>query len=238
MNLLRFDSQRAWVNGVASFWRDRLRSTPSQTLCLPTGTTPNPIYAEMVRSVEAGLASFSGARIFALDEFGGLPRDDAGLARNILARVLVDPVGISRNAFFTLDVWADDLDRICREYDARAGGSFDLVLLGIGLNGHLGMNEPGSAADSPTRRVDLHPQTIHSSARYFNHGNLPRWGVTVGLGPIMASKEVWLLATGSNKASIVRDTVVADIGANIPATLLRHHSNCSLFVDADAGALL
>jgi glucosamine-6-phosphate deaminase len=238
MNLLRFDSQYAWVNGIVSFWRDRLRSNPNQKVCLPTGTTPVPVYAEMVRSVDAGLCSFAHTRVFALDEFGGLPKDDPGLARNILPRLLLDRVGLPRDAFYTLDAWAHDLDQVCREYDDRIGHGFNLVILGIGLNGHLGMNEPGSAADSPTRRVDLHEATIRSSARYFNHGNLPRWGLTVGLRPILASNEVWILATGSGKADIIRETVHSNIGVNIPATLLRHHSNCSLFVDAEAGALL
>ena len=238
MNLLRFDSKDAWVSGVASFWRDRLRSNPELTTCLPTGTTPAPVYGEMVRSVEAGLASFAATHVFALDEFGGLAPDDPGLARNILPQLLLNSVRLPPDRFFSLDVWAQDLERVCAEYDERIAGGFDLVILGIGLNGHLGMNEPGSAADSPTRRVDLHPTTIQSSARYFNHGNLPRWGLTVGLGPILGSREVWVLATGSGKANIIRQTVREDIGVTIPASLLRHHPNCSFFVDADAGALL
>jgi glucosamine-6-phosphate deaminase len=238
MNVLRFDSAVSWVDGIATFWRDRLAGNPEPKVCLPTGATPAPVYAEMVRSAEAGLASFAKARVFALDEFGGLPRSDPGLARNILPRVLLDPVRLSREAFFSPDVWAVDLDQVCREYDERIGSGFDLVILGIGTNGHLGMNEPGSAEDSPTRRVDLHPSTIQASARYFNHANLPRWGVTVGLRAILASTEVWVLATGSNKASIVRQTVLGDIGVDIPASLLQRHPRCSFFVDADAGALL
>ena len=238
MNVLRFDSAASWVDGVATFWRDRLASNPQQKICLPTGTTPAPVYAEMARSADTGLTSFARARVFALDEFGGLQRDDPGLARNILPRLLLERVRLSREAFLTPDVWAPDLDRICREYDERIGAGFDLVILGIGTNGHLGMNEPGSAADSPTRRVDLHPSTIQASARYFNHGDLPRWGITVGLGPILASKEVWLLATGSSKAAILRQTIHGDIGVTIPASLLRRHPHCSFFVDADAGALL
>ena len=238
MNLLRFDSESAWIAAVASFWRDRLRRSPGQKICLPTGTTPSPVYDEMVRSVRAGEASFTSARVFALDEFGGLDPDDPGLSKNILPRLLLDPAGVSRDAFFTLDVWAPDLDRVCREYDERSGGSFDLIVLGIGLNGHLGMNEPGSPADSPTRRVDLHAATIQSAARYFAHHNLPRWGLTVGMRPILASKEVWVLATGSAKANIIRETLHGDVDEKIPASLLRDHSNCSIFVDRDAGALL
>ena len=238
VNLLRFDSQDACVQGVVTFWRDRLSTNPEQKMCLPTGTTPAPVYAEMVRSVRAGLTSFARAHLFALDEFGGLAKDDDGLARNALARMLLDPIGLPRDTLYSPDVWTPDLDSVCREYEERIGAGFDLVILGVGLNGHLGMNEPGSAADSPTRRVELHPTTIQSSARYFNHGNLPRWGVTVGLRPILASKEVWVLATGSSKATVIRDTIHGEVGVNIPASLLRRHPNCSFFVDADAGALL
>jgi 6-phosphogluconolactonase/glucosamine-6-phosphate isomerase/deaminase len=192
----------------------------------------------MVRSAQAGLTSFARSHVFALDEFGGLPRDDEGLARNILPKILLEPAGLPKEAFHTLDAWASDLDRVCREYDERVSGTLDLVLLGIGVNGHLGMNEPGSAKDSPTRRVDLHPTTIQSSARYFAHKHLPTWGLTVGLGPILAAKEIWVLATGPNKSKIVREMVHGGIGVTIPASLLRDHSNCSLFVDVDAGALL
>ena len=124
------------------------------------------------------------------------------------------------------------------DYDAAIGDGFDLMLLGIGLNGHLGMNEPGSPVDSPTRRVELERTTIHSSARYFAHQNLPQWGLTVGLKAVLASKEVWLLANGAAKAGIVQQTVGGDISASNPASLLRRHPDCSLFVDADAGALL
>jgi glucosamine-6-phosphate deaminase len=126
----------------------------------------------------------------------------------------------------------------CRDYDTAVGAGFDLVLLGIGTNGHLGMNEPGSAADSSTRRVDLHETTIQSSARYFTHTNLPRWGLTIGLQGILAAREVWVLANGARKAEIVERTVRGEIGAANPASLLRRHPNCSLFVDNAAAALL
>jgi glucosamine-6-phosphate deaminase len=112
------------------------------------------------------------------------------------------------------------------------------VLLGIGPNGHIGMNEPGSPPDSPTRRVDLHDSTVQSAARYFTHQNVPRWGLTVGLKRLLDANEVWLLAKGSAKAKIVRDTLHANIALSNPASLLRRHPNASLFLDRAAGALL
>lgn len=238
MHVLRFDTEAAWVSGVSVFWRDRLRANPRLKMCLPTGLTPVGIYAEMVRSAAAGHASFGDATIFALDEFGGLAADDPGRTRRTLERLLIGAAGPAAPAFHFLDPDAPDLAAHCRAYDAAIGDGFDLVLLGVGANGHLGMNEPGSDEDSPTRRVDLHPQTIHASSRYFAHQNLPTWGLTVGLRAILASREVWLLANGRGKAEIVRRTLDGDISPDNPASLLRRHPNCSLFVDAEAGGLL
>ena len=237
MHLLRFDSLPAWVSGVCALWRDRLRMNPALNICLPTGLTPATVYAELARNVDRGDVSFAGASVFALDEFGGLPADDPGLTRNTLRRQLVSLVDLPSERFHCFDPDGADIEEQCRRYD-RAIGRFDLVLLGIGLNGHLGMNEPGSDAGSPTRRVDLHETTIQSSARYFEHGNLPRWGISVGLGPILAAREVWLLATGTAKANVARETVKGEVGLHLPASLLRNHPNCSFFLDSEAGALL
>lgn len=238
MNLLRFDSESAWLHAVCSLWRDRLRTKPDLKMCLPAGTTPAGIYAEMSRSVRAGLVSFARAAVFVLDEFGGLTLDDPGRTRNTLQRQLIDSIDLPSSAFHALDPDASDVARHCGDYDAVTGGGFDLTLLGLGLNGHLGMNEPGSPGDTPTGRVELHDTTVQSSARYFTHRHLPQWGLTVGLKGILASKEVWLLANGRHKAEIVEQTVRGEIGPHNPASLLRRHPNCSLFVDADAGARL
>jgi glucosamine-6-phosphate isomerase len=238
MNLFYFDSESSWIAAVCSLWRDRLHGKPGLKMCLPSGTTPSRIYAEMSRGARAGLVSFAGARVFALDEFGELAADDPGRTRHTLQRQLLDAAGLPPSAFRFLDPDVPDTRQHCLDYDRDIGDGFDLTLLGIGLNGHLGMNEPGSAPDSPTRRADLHDTTVQSSARYFAHQNLPRWGLTVGLKALLASKEVWLLANGPAKARIIQHTVRGEIGPSNPASLLRRHQNCSVFVDSEAGALL
>jgi len=238
MNVLHFDSEAAWVHTICAVWRDRLRSKPDLRMCLPSGKTPVAIYAEMARSVRAGLASFRRAQVFALDEFGGVSADDPGSTRQMLKQQLADHVDLPPDAFHCLDPAAPDVSRECADYEAAIADGFDLMLLGIGTNGHLGMNESGSPVDSTTRRVDLHESTIQASARYFTHGNLPRWGLTVGLKNVLDSKEVWVLANGANKAEIVERTVRGEIAVSNPASLLRNHSNCSVFVDASAGRLL
>lgn len=238
MNVLQFDSKTAWVRGVSSMWRDRLKTKPDLKVCLSSGTTPVEIYGEMARSVRSGLTSFAHATVFALDEFGGLARDDPGRTALMLKRQLVDAVDLPPGSFRILDPDVADLLQHCADYDQAIGAGFDLVLLGIGLNGHLGMNEPGSPQDRTTHRADLHETTIQSSARYFAHSNLPRWGLTVGLKTILESAEVWLLATDRTKAAIIERTVRGDINPDNPASLLRRHPNCSLIVDDGAAATL
>jgi glucosamine-6-phosphate isomerase len=238
MNLHLCDSEGAWLEAVATFWRDRLRCKPSLRICLASGHTPIPIYGEMVKAAKDGGVSFERATIFALDEFGGLAPKDPGRCRNMLVRDLVKHVGIAKESFHFLNPDAPDLEAECRAYDAVIGNGFDVVLLGVGLNGHLGMNEPGSAADSPTRRVELHESTVSGSARYVTHDELPRWGLTVGMKQFFASREVWLVATGSAKAEIVARIVKGDVTDEVPASLMRRHPNCSLFLDAAAAACL
>jgi glucosamine-6-phosphate deaminase len=236
MNVLRFDSESSWVDTIGSLWRDRLHLTPDLSMCLPSGATPVDVYRVMSQSARDGHVSFAQARVFALDEFGGLAPDDPGRTAHTLRRQLLQPVSLPIAAFHSLHPDRPDIERHCRDYDRAIGTGFDLVVLGVGLNGHLGMNEPGSPIDSETRRVDLHASTVRSSARYFAHDNLPQWGLTVGLKAILSSKEVWLLAKGPTKAEIVQRTVRGEIGLANPASLLRRHPRCSLFVDEEAGS--
>jgi glucosamine-6-phosphate isomerase len=192
----------------------------------------------MARAVAERHVSFRAAEIFALDEFGGLAPDDSGRCANMLRRYLVNHIDLPKERFYTIDTNAPDLEKVCRDYDATIGAGFDLTLLGIGLNGHLGLNEPGSSIDATTRRVELHQATIAASAKYLTHKNLPTWGVGVGLKHLLGSKEVWLLANGPAKAEIIQRIVKGPITADVPASLMRNHPNCSLFLDRESAALL
>jgi glucosamine-6-phosphate deaminase len=238
MNLFKFDSESTWAETAASLWRDRLRSKPDLKMCLTTGLTPVPIYAAMIRAVQSGAASFREAEIFLLDEFGGLAADDPGRCVNMLRRDLLDRIDLPPEKFHAIDADAADLDRACREFDDAISGGFDLTLLGIGTNGHIGMNEPGSSADSPVGRKQLAESTIRASARYGSTSPLAGWGAGVGMKRLLESREIWLLANGASKAEIVRRTVSEEISTELPATLLRRHPNCIFFVDPAAAASL
>ena len=237
MRVVRAGSHDAWATYVAEAIVARLQVNPALRLCLPTGATPVPIYERVARAVAAGRVSFKRAEVFLLDEFGGVHQDDPGRCDRMLQRTLLDQVDLPPERFVRFEV-ADRIDEECEAFERRIGRGCDLTLLGLGTNGHIGMNEPGAAADSLTRRVGLAPETTAATARYFDHDRLPVWGVTQGVATILRSSEVWLLAAGTNKAEIVRRVVHDPVSSAIPATLLRAHPAAMLIVDAEAAARL
>ena len=154
MQLRKFDSENVWAERVASLWCDRLRASPSLRMCLPAGHTPVPVFAEIVKAVKGGQVSFREAEVFTLDEFGELSPDDPGRCSQQLRRSLIDHIDLPPKRFHFIRTEASDLVTECRRYDEAIGRGFDLSLLGIGLNGHLGMNEPGTPVESTTHRAD------------------------------------------------------------------------------------
>jgi hypothetical protein len=141
-------------------------------------------------------------------------------------------------ALHRLDVTAERLDRECTRYCTLIGdGGLGLTLLGIGTNGHLGLNEPGSPIDGTCRVVDLHPATAQRVGDY-GGGAAPRRGATIGIAEILASHEVWLLATGRHKAEILRAALRGPVGPEVPASYLQTHPNTIVFADTEAASLL
>jgi 6-phosphogluconolactonase/glucosamine-6-phosphate isomerase/deaminase len=233
-----FESIETWAEYLARLWVERLQALPDMRICLAAGNTPGPVCEAMVRACQAGETSFCKATIFALDEYGELAPDDAGRCANMIRRCLLDPVDLPADNFHELATEAENLEQVCADYDAAIGEGFDLAILGIGLNGHLGMNEPGTSAQVTTHRVELHPASIQSAAGYLDGREPPRWGITVGMKHLLKAKEVWLLATGGAKAKIVAQVARGEPTTDIPASLLNDHPECTLFLDTEAAAML
>jgi glucosamine-6-phosphate deaminase len=239
VHVVRYESPQDWAQHVAARFASFLADHPSARVALPTGATPEPIYAGIIEAVRNGLASFDRAHVFLLDEFGGVPKDARGRCEAMLRRSLLDHLPGPPAQYHGFDADAPDVDAMCAEYEAAAAGSLDLVILGIGKNGHVGMNEPGTPPDSTTRRVALAPSTTQASVRYFGEGaTLPTWGVTMGIATILAARTIWLIASGEGKAQIVRDVLLEPVSAQRPASLLRGHPNCWFFLDEAAASKL
>jgi glucosamine-6-phosphate deaminase len=236
IQVIRFGDADGLANAVGERLVSFLATRPAARLCLPTGATPAPVYARVAAAVRRGRVSFRDAEVFLLDEFGGVPPDASGRCEQLLRRALLDHVDLPAERLHTPDPEAADLDGMCRRYEQAIDNRLDLTVLGIGTNGHIGMNEPGSPLDSRTRRVTLAPETTRAAARFFGADQLPTWGVTIGLATLLASREVWLLATGEAKADALQQAVRGRVSVDLPASLLQTHDNCFLFADAAAAA--
>lgn len=242
MNLRIFASAQDASLACAALVAGALRAQPALTLGLPTGRTPLGVYRELVRLHRAGLADFSRARTFNLDEFLGLPPEDPGSFRAYMDRQLFQHVNLAPSAIGFLDGMAEDPEAECARYErslADAGG-LDLLLLGLGGNGHLAFNEPAEALQALTHRVKLTRETRIANAALFGDepSRVPLEALTLGMRAILHSRRAVLLAFGEKKAEAVRQLVLGPLSTRSPASLLQLHPEVSVWVDAPATRLL
>lgn len=218
-----------------------LKHKPDAVLGLATGSSPLCIYDELAQRCAAGKVSFARARGFTLDEYVGLPADHPERYRNVIDSVFVSRVDFGPGAVQGPDGLADDLPEACAHYErAIAEAGIDLQILGIGTDGHIGFNEPGSSLASRTRIKTLTRQTRLDNARFFGDkiDAVPTHCLTQGLGTIMAARHVVLVATGRNKAEAVHHLVEGPVTALWPASILQHHPHATVLLDEAAAQRL
>ncbi len=221
---------------------DLLGRKPAAVLGLATGSSPQAIYDELARRCEAGEVSFARARGFTLDEYVGLEADHPQRYRNVIDAELVSRVDFAPGAVRGPDGLAEDIPAACAAYEAdiTEAGGIDLQILGIGTDGHIGFNEPGSSLASRTRIKTLTPQTRLDNARFFD-GDLeqvPHHCLTQGLATIMSARHVVLVATGQGKAQAVHQLVEGGVSALWPGTILQHHPHATVLLDEAAASRL
>jgi glucosamine-6-phosphate deaminase len=211
-------------------------------LGLATGSSPLGVYDELARRVEAGTLSLSRARAFLLDEYVGLPTDHEQSYRSVIHRDLVSRVDLDPARVLGPDGTATDLVAECAAYEdaITAAGGVDLQLLGVGTDGHVAFNEPGSSLASRTRIKTLTHQTRRDNARFFggDPDAVPRHCLTQGIGTILESRHLVLIASGRAKAEAVRQLAEGPVSASWPATALQLHPHVTVLVDPDAASLL
>jgi glucosamine-6-phosphate deaminase len=212
---------------------------PGAVLGLATGSSPLAIYDVLAARCESGLISFAHARGFTLDEYVGLPAEHPERYRNVIDAVFVSRVDFAPGAVQSPDGLAVDIPAACAAYEdaIRAAGGVDLQILGIGTDGHIAFNEPGSSLASRTRIKTLTRQTRIDNARFFGDdiNAVPTHCLTQGLATIMAARHVVLVATGRSKAEAVHQLVEGAVSALWPATILQHHPHVTVLLD-DASA--
>jgi glucosamine-6-phosphate deaminase len=235
--IIEADAHVAATN-VGNIIARALRSKPGLVLGLATGRTMEAVYARLVRLHREEDLDFSSCRTFNLDEYIGLAGENEQSYRHYMNHHLFRHVNINLSNTHLPSGVAADLIKECDNYErmiAKAGG-IDLQLLGIGQNGHLGFNEPLSAFRSRTRVKELSPMTRMQNASLFPNPDLvPYQAITMGIGTILDCHRCILLATGSDKASVVAKAIEGPITSMIPATSLQLHPACTVVLDRAAG---
>ena len=219
-----------------------LRRRPDAVLGVATGSSPLIIYDELGRRVAQVSLSLARARAFMLDEYVGLPADHPQRYRNVIRDEFVDKVDIDPVQVLGPDGLADDLAGACEAYEraiADAGG-IDLQIVGIGTDGHIAFNEPGSSLASRTRIKTLTSQTRSDNARFFG-GNVeavPQHCLTQGIGTILQARHIVLVASGRGKAEAIHQLVEGPVSAMWPATALQLHPHVTVLLDIAAASRL
>ena len=232
---------RADAESVARFVADRVAAQltvkPPSVLGLATGATMEPVYAELGRRAEAREIRFRRAVTFNLDEYVGVAGDDPSSFRAWMHRLFFAHVDIKPESIHLPDGAVADPEAEAARYDAAIAeaGGIDLCLLGIGLNGHVAFCEPGTPFDSRTHVARLARETIESNRRNFPPGaRVPERGITMGLGTIMESRMIVLIATGAAKRAPLARAMTGPVDPACPASILQRHPKAIAVVDAAA----
>ncbi len=228
---------------VAGLVRERAALGQKTVVGLPAGSTPLTTFRELIRLHREEGLDLSSVVLFALDEYYGLPANSPQSHRDWLQTQLMAHVNIPADQVFFLDgqLHASDVELHCRRYDEaiQHAGGLDLVILGIGMNGHIGFNEPFSVRRSRTRLCTLDPITRRGVASdFFGEENVPTQALTVGMGGILSARRILLLAIGEHKANIVVETLEKPVNDRVPASYLQEHGDVRVLLDAPASSLL
>jgi glucosamine-6-phosphate deaminase len=228
-------------NEAAKVVADRLKKKPNLVLGLATGSTPLGLYKELIRMHKYEGLDFSKVTTFNLDEYVGLPPSHDQSYHYFMQHNFFDSVNINPRYIHVPHGMAKDVTQFCDWYEERikSFGGVDLQVLGIGANGHIAFNEPGSSLGSRTRIKTLTPTTRDANKRFFqNEEEVPKYAITMGVGTIMDAKELLLVATGSSKAKAVRSSVEGPLTAMCPASIIQMHKEAFVIVDQEAGSKL
>ncbi|MFO7258672.1 MAG: glucosamine-6-phosphate deaminase [Bacteroidota bacterium] len=214
-----------------------VRQKPNAVLCLAAGDTPKLTYETLTARAIKESIDFSGCTFVGLDEWVGIPPDNEGSCSWFLHKYLFTPLSLPPSQIHLFNAMASDLEAECNKmnHTIRAANGIDLMLVGIGMNGHIGFNEPGAPADSYAHVIDLDDTTRTVGQKYFKQQTSLSRGITLGLKHLLEARKVILIASGERKADIIRQTILGPTTPDVPATIVRSHANSIVMLDDAAG---
>lgn len=217
-----------------------IAGTENPILCTASGDTPAGLYQELIKEIRQQGLDISSWKFVGLDEWAGMNGNDEGSCRYHLQNQLFHPLGIKKEQICFFDGRAENGEVECRKAEAfiREGGGIAAAILGLGLNGHIGMNEPGTAPSARAHVAAIDFLTQQTGQKYFSQPQTLSHGLTLGLATLMEARHIFLLANGAHKADIVSKAITAAPSTELPATLLRPHAHLTFYLDKAAAQLL
>ncbi|MBY0146372.1 glucosamine-6-phosphate deaminase [Neobacillus niacini] len=237
MKLIRTENYTEMSLEAGKIIVDKIRTNPSLTLGLATGSSPKGVYDYLIQDHEENETTYKQVKSVNLDEYIGLSTEDPNSYHYFMNQTLFKHLDINDNQTHIPNGAASDLEQECLRYEQliKELGGIDLQLLGIGQNGHIGFNEPGTPFTSTTHIVTLAQNTREANSRFFNSlEEVPTHAITMGIASILKSKEILLLVSGERKAEALYKFVNGEISEEFPASALKYHSNVTVIADRDA----
>lgn len=237
MRIIRAKDYEELSRKTANLFLAQVAMKPNAVLGLATGGSPVGTYREMVAAYNRGDVDFSEVTSINLDEYRGISREHEQSYWYFMHDNLFQYVNIRPDHIFVPNGEEPDGEKACREYDEiiRRAGDIDMQLLGIGLDGHIGFNEPADHFATNTHMVDLTESTIEANKRFFNSKDeVPRQAYTMGILPIMQAKKVVMIANGKGKAQILKEAFTGPVTPEVPASILQLHPDFTLIADEEA----
>ncbi|TYS67800.1 glucosamine-6-phosphate deaminase [Sutcliffiella horikoshii] len=212
----------------------KVKKNPNLVIGMATGSTPTKLYEYLIKDYKENGTSYEGITTFNLDEYVGLDKNDANSYYEYMNKNLFKHININRENTHIPNGKAEDLEKECRDYERKlhSKGPVDIQILGLGENGHIGFNEPGTRFDSKTHVVKLTESTRKANARFFETmDNVPHHAITMGIDSIMNAKEILLLVSGKNKAKAYDQLINGSVSDSFPASILRKHPCVKIIAD-------
>jgi galactosamine-6-phosphate isomerase len=217
-----------------------VKQKPSAVICFASGSTPVGTCEWLVKKATKQNIDFSQATFIGLDEWVGIPKENTGSCYYFQHHYLFTPLQLKQAQTFLFDGMAKNLTTQCWQMDKVIAdkGGIDLMIVGIGMNGHIGFNEPGVDFNLLSHVINLHETTQTVGQKYFSGVTSLSQGITLGLGHLMKAKKVILQANGVKKAVVIQQTVEGSVTADFPASIMQQHTNGFVLVDEEAASLL
>jgi galactosamine-6-phosphate isomerase len=236
MNVIVYKNYEELSEAVAEKILVQISSKPDSVFCLASGNSTELCYQILVKKIVENSVDISKCSFVGLDEWVGIPPTNSGSCRYFFDKHLFGPLSVDSSQIIVFDGMSNDLEEECKKMDAiiKQKGGIDFMIVGVGMNGHIGFNEPGVSVDYYSHVIKLDEVTQSVGQKYFDTPTKLQNGITLGLKYFLESKTAVMMANGAKKADIIKKTLEGKVDVTIPSTIIQKHQNALVAVDEEA----